>query len=184
MINWLHIWPEKRKRFGTYSYYTCLFSILFSYLILISNLSLSCCTWNSIYNHGLLSFFLLILFQCFLQVSSPFLLSSLFFNSLSAPLLFIKSAVPPPFADPLRQLGFLDLLVCAGRSFSAPLLSHGKEGQAGSNPNACLNNGHASARKLKHSMELLNSQFYCHWLPGASTYWENLHSFFHFPGLG
>lgn len=125
MINWLHTWPEKRKRSGTYSYYTFPFSIHFSYLILTSNFSLSCCTWNSIYNHGLLSFVLLIIVQCFLQVFSPLLLSSFFFNFLSDPLLFIKSTVPPPFADALRGMSFLDLLVCARRSFSTLLLSHG-----------------------------------------------------------
>lgn len=52
--------------------------------------------------------------------------------------------------------------VCAEGDISAPLLSCSEGGQAGTNPNARLNNGHTSARKLKHSMELLNSQFYCH----------------------
>lgn len=76
------------------------------------------------------------------------------------------SALPQaPTPDPSRVSGFagvLDLLECAAGGASAPLLSRGEEGQAGTNPNARLNNGHTSARKLKHSMELLNSQFYCH----------------------
>lgn len=95
--------------------------------ILTPNFSLSCCPWNSIYNHGPplpLPLDSIPVFPPVLLFHPP--LISLQFSPTFL-LLLMKSSVPPLFSDPSRKWEFL--LACARGGFSDSFLAAVRKGR-------------------------------------------------------